>query len=256
MALARWCAEQNPPISVERWYGRANSFTFEPGREAGRGWVLLRKVDYDKLDLTAAQTLTFSGSDADHVLELQEITVLSAECIVPGAAADPNAIYLIEVVDRRHHIARIPLTGGYKAYNVSNAAGGAYLSATLNSAAVWSWQEIIDDLATILGEDVVEFELPFTPHGDPENLVFDGCSAWESLCRVLDRIACTAVYDPTDDAFSVVRLGVDEDTSLTALENVGRLWDGYCSETVRGTRPEKVRVRFMRRPQPTDGSNP
>ena len=255
LSLADWCASQTPPLPTDRWRNKAGTFTLGPGRDPGRGWAMLRKSALDALTLTSDLTLTFSGTTTAATVALSPLTLLNSECVTPGSSADANAVYLCEFVDRRHHLARVPLPNGYAAYNVTNAAGDDYLSATLNSGTPYTWDEVVDALATILGESTTEFNLPFTPDGTPENLVFDGCSAWEALNRVLDRIACAPAYDPITDTFSVVRLGSAADTELDAV-TAARTWDGYSSEPVRGWRPEKVRVRFLRRPQPTDGSSP
>lgn len=242
-------------IPAERWLGKANAFALEPGRGPGRGRVLLRKSDLDSLDPAADHALTFSGTGRYDPITLLYCTILSAECVTPGSASDPDAVYLVEVVDRRHHLGRVPLPDGYKGYNVSAADGATFLTATKNGATTWTWQGVVDDLVTTLGESTAAFALPFTPDNQPENLSFDGVGAWEALNRVLDRIACTAAYDPTTDTFAVVRLGVSQDAALDAVA-AGKTWDGYPSEYARGWRPEKVRVRFLRRPQPTDGSSP
>lgn len=258
-ALKESCDANGIPTGA--WYGKANAFHLAAGRMPGRGHVLLRKSDIDALALTTDHTLTFSGEDTSHVVTFSPVTLIRFECATPGAEEDPNAVYLCELVDRRHFLARVPMPGGYAGYNVTNAAGDDYQTATLNSSVAWTWQEVVDDLVGILGEDPAEFVLPFTPDGTPENLAFD-CSPWEALNRVLDRLACAPVLDPTTDTFAVVRLGEDAGASVVAMEDAaeykGRTWDGYAGEPERGWRPEKVRVRFPRRPQvvTTTGATP
>lgn len=247
-------------IPTEKWWGKANRFDLAVGRGPGRGWILLRKDALDSLDLTADHALVFSGEDAAHVVTLSRITLLHSECVSPGAEADPAAVYLCEIVDRRHFLGMVPLPDGYKAYNVAAGDGASFLTATKNGGSPYTWQQVIDSLVTILGLSTSQFVLPFAPHDQPENLVFDGCPAWETLCRVLDRLACGAVLDPTTDTFSVVRLGVSGDADLDALENSSRykglVWNGHAAEAPRGWRPEKVRVRFQRRPIDPDGASP
>lgn len=265
-SLYRECADHLPPIPTDQWWGRANAFTIEPGRNPGRGWLLLRKSDLTALDLTVDHDLTFSGADRDHVLTLSKITLLRRTCVIPGAEADPAAVYLCEVVDRRHQLARkpfLPSHHGYRAYNVKDSEGEEYLEDTAGEDGVaWTWQEIIDDLAIILDEDPAQFALPATPDGDPENFIFHDCGPWEALNRVLDRLAFAAVYDPVADTFSVARLGEsrgsvdDKDKNLDEYADRPRLWDGYESETAIGWRPETIQVRFIRRPQPTNGKSP
>lgn len=224
------------------------------GRPHGRGWVLLKKSDLDGLSLTTDHDLVFSGADTAHVRTLTSITLLKAECVTPGSATDPNSVYLCEVVDRRWHLARIPVN---KAYNVYSADGTGHLTDTKNAGSAWTWQEIVTNLSnTILG--IGTLTLPFTPDATPNDFSYFGGYAWGALCDVLDRIACAVEYDAEANTFSVVRLGSTDTTAsaeVTALDGQ-RLWDGYNSEAVRGWRPEKVRVLFRRKPEPKTGASP
>lgn len=249
-----WCKAHG--ILTDDWWGMPNSFRLTTGREVGRGWILLRKRDLNSISLVADHSLVFSGEDAAHVVTLSPITLLHARCITPGAASDAEAVYVCEVVDRRHHLARIPVD---KAYNVRKADGSGYLANTLNSGVAWTWQQIVNNLSNAtLG--IGDLTLPFTPDATPESLVYYASYAWDALSDVLDRIACTIRYNPTTNTFAILRLGSAGDAELTTLEDSsrykGRTWDGYCSEYVRGELPEKVRVHFWRRPSPTDGSSP
>src|SRR5262249_11005897 len=169
----------------------------------------------------------------------QKITLVSAYCVAPGFSGDGQQPYLCELVDRRHHLARIPID---KAYNVRSADGSVRLAGTLNAGIAWTWQQVVQDLATALG--IGTLTPPFTPDATPENLVFYGGWAWEALCDVLDRIACDVRYWPETDTFSVVRLGV-ADPGATGeqdrLEDEGeRLWDADPIDPARAWRPEKV----------------
>lgn len=249
------CRDQPHSIPTQQWINKAGLFRLPTGKSWGIGHILLTLESLDAINKDVDNSLTFSGEDNRHQVTLSHITLIRTTCVTPGHADDPLATYLCELVDRRYHLARIPLPEGYIAYNLRNPAGTDYLAATVNAGVAWEWQEIVDDLVTILNESTDEFTLPFVPDATPENLTFDRMGAWETLNRLLSRIACVAVYNPVNDEFSVVRLGEDEDTALTALKanNLykGRTWDGYETETDRGRLPQKVKVRFLRRPQPS-----
>jgi len=250
--LARECRDRGIP--TESWFGRANSFAVPLGKGPGTGHVLLKKEDLDAIPRTADQRLAFLD-DVGNRETLQKIVLVEATCVTPGAESDPQAVYLCELRDRRHHLARVPID---KAYNVRAADGGSRLAQTLNSGSAWTWQGVVDNIVTAIGLSTSYFVLPFTPDATPENLTYYGGWAWDALCDVLDRIACEVKYDPVLDTFSVVRLG-DTDTAATAeLAALAgdRTWDAYASDNSRAWRPEKVRVRFPRRPLPTDGSSP
>lgn len=253
-ALYTFCVTSDPPLPTAPWHGRANGFDLAPvGREPGKGLILLRKASLTTLGTTTDHDLTFSGTDLDHKYTLKSVTLLSAMCASPGHADDENAVYYCQVADRRYHLARIPID---KAYNVRAADGSDYLTATKNGGTAWTWAQIVTDLETAIG--ITVGALPFTPDSTPENLSFWGGAAWDAINDVMDRIACGIKYDPEEDTFSVVRLGVSDGVSSIAQANqvAERSWDGYPVDPVRAWRPEKVRVRFLRRPRPTDGSSP
>ncbi len=261
------CVAQGLP--TERWRGKGNSFRVAPGRDPGRGWFLMTYANLfgdgtsANPGLNAATDLafTFSGEDADHLLTLSPVTLLNSECVTPGSDSDPNSVYLCEVVDRRHHLERIPFPAtdnGYLSYNLSTADGSAFFSASLNGgSSQWTWQGVVNDLVTQLGLSTAQFTLPFAPTGNPENLVFNEDGPWAALCDVCDRLGCVVAAYPVKDTFAIVQLGAAKDGPLNAITD-DRIWDGYPSEEVRGWRPEKVRVRFPRRPVDTwnNGNSP
>jgi hypothetical protein len=234
------------------WAGRPNSFALTAGREPGRGHVLLRLADLSALDATSDHDLTFLGGDSRHAVTFKHVTLLRYECISPGGPGDPAAVFLCEVVDRRHFLQKAFFAGGYRAYNVTLADGTGSQTVTLNTGSPWEWDEVLADLSGLLGIGTVS--VPFAPDGTPANLIYRG-AVWDALNDVLARLACVLTYDPTDDTFTAVRLGDSPEDPLTAIESsadyLGRTWDGYSGEGARAWRPEKVRVRFLRRPQPT-----
>jgi len=245
-------------IPTDSWWGKANSFAWGLGEKPGEGHILLRLADLDTIDLTTDHALEFAndaGANTDPVT-LARITLIDAECVTPGAEGDEQAVFVCKLNDRRFHLARIPVD---KAYNLSSADGESYLTQTKNGGSAWTWAQVVQDLWTALGLGTAP-SLPFTPHGTPENLTYYGGFAWRAINDVMNRIGCGIKYDPTADSFAFVRLGeVDaaSDAAVASLKrNLKRVWDGYPVNPERGRRPEKVRVRFPRRPLPTDGSSP
>jgi hypothetical protein len=251
LLLREQCLLRDLPL--DPWWGKANRFEVPLGKGPGRGHILLKFGDIADLGTTSDQTLAFRGTDADHVYRLQKITLVAAQCVSPGYEGDPAGTFLCELVDRRFHLAKIPLD---KAYNVYAADGSGYLSSTKNGGSAWTWAQILTDITGVLG--ISTGALPFTPHSTPENLTYWGSFAWDALCDFLDRIACAVKYDPEADTFTVVRLGSTDTTAENAMAGLvaERTWDGYPEDPSRAWRPEKVRVKFLRRPRPTDGSTP
>lgn len=255
LSLRAHCAERGIPH--DRWSAKANTFAAGPGPRYGRGWVLLKRKHLDALDSAATDTLVFSGTDAAHVVTLKSIVPVAQECVTPGSGTDPESVYLLEVADRRIHLARKPAD---RAFNLRKADGTGNYTNTLNSGSAWTWQEAVDALAGDAGL-TTPLTLPFTPDGAPANLVYWGHpSALEALCDLLDRLACALCYDPTTDAFTVARLGESSVSRLSAADSAAggaRLWDGYSEQYDRAAVPETIRVRFPRRPvDRTAGSTP
>lgn len=255
LSLRAHCAERGIPH--DRWSAKANTFATGPGPRYGRGWVLLKKKHLDALGSAATDTLVFSGTDAAHVVTLKSVVPVAQECVTPGSGADPEAVYLLEVADRRIHLARKPTD---RAFNLRKADGTGNYTNTLNSGSAWTWQQAVDALAGDAGLST-PLTLPFTPDASPANLVYWGHpSALEALCDLLDRLACALCYDPTTDAFSVARLGESSVSNLSAADAAAggaRLWDGYSEQYDRAAVPETIRVRFPRRPvDRTDGDTP
>lgn len=258
--LLDYCHLATPPLPTDWWDDptkRPNHFAIPLGRTPGSGFVLLRDQDLSDLDQTIDHTLTFRDAEGNE-RTLQKITFLKSRCITPGGAENDNSHFVCELVDRRWFLSRIPVD---KAYNVSAADGLSYLASSLNAGFAWTWQQLVQDLCTTLGLGTQT--LPFTPDSTPNNLIFWASFAWPALNDVLDRIACTVRYDPEADTFSIIRLGATTAAGAVAAQNLGntlaaqqvQVWNSFWNEPARGRLPEKIRVVFSRRPQPTDGTS-
>lgn len=264
--LAREMAAQG---MASPWYTQANTFNLVPGRGPGRGAVLMKYDDYNRLNLRGDNTLTIIDA-SKHRLDFRRLTVTYATCVLASAPAERGRTtylkgyekpYLVEFADRRVNLARIPVD---KAYNLipMRSDGSAYYPATLVPPAFllpWTWQQVVQDLWTVLGLGTAP-SLPFTPHNRPENLNFYGGYAWEAINQIFDRLACTLMYNPLTDQFTFHRDGADVFAAAAAnkaLSNLTpKLWDGEPLDANRGRRPEKVRVLFRRVPIPSGGTSP
>lgn len=253
-ALYQHCVSANLPVD---WVGKANLFRVPMGRGPGTGGILLTDFQLSSLNLAVDHTLTFLDSSGNS-RTLRKITILRGRVLTPGGPENDNCTFLCEVADRRHFLAKIPVD---KAFNIPAADGLSYLASSLNGGAAWTWQTMVSNLCTTLGLSALT--LPFTPHGVPENFLFWGSFAWEALNQVLDRLACTIRYDIEADTFSIIRRGdTTTSTAIVAAQYTAalktaryKLWDDYANEPNRGKYPEKIRVLFPRKPQPTDGTS-
>ncbi|OGT57657.1 MAG: hypothetical protein A3E01_02665 [Gammaproteobacteria bacterium RIFCSPHIGHO2_12_FULL_63_22] len=201
---------------VKLFDGKANSFTLPLGPSAGRGYVLLRRSQLDQINLDIAQPLEMATSTKS--LFFAETYFIGALRIVHGKEADPNSVYLVEFADRRHILERFTATN--KQYNLLRpdalaASATKYYKATLNSGSSWTWQGIIDDLWTDLGGLAGDTapSLPSTPANEPNDFSFVGVSAWSAINAVADAAGCAFALDPTENTFSLVQIGEQEDFS-------------------------------------------
>ncbi len=242
--LRKVCEDHGIPF--ENWFGKPNSMRIPLGRGPGRGFVLMRKEDLDAIDQTTYHDLQFSGLDA-----FKKIYVVSAECISPGGPDDVGDVFLVELADRRIALEKIPCSA---AYNLRAADGSAIITATQNSGTDWTWQQILNDLWTLLGAGSTP-TLPFTPDATPENFDYRNSFAWAAITDFLDRLACAVKYNPFTDVFTIVRLGSADATAASAADNYVLVWDSKPFDTVPAARPEKVRVLFRRFPSPSDRGN-
>jgi hypothetical protein len=234
---------------------RANSITVASGRWPTRAWILVPRAQFNAIN-TYATNLQLQIDDLLHgPLTFQGLTVVQARCVTRGIAADPNAIYLVELTDGRGVVwnewAQFPTTS---AYNVrSPAYPGGYYSGSLNSGSPWTWTALIQNLWTQMGTFLGPFPgLPVTPPNTPENYWFPGTSAWIALCDVLDLFALTvAVNLFSATPYTIVAEGgTDAFNSALVTRYAGQLEDDLeWLDTGSGRVPGSVVVFFHRRNQ-------
>lgn len=259
LALAESLLAQDPPLPLEPWFGRANSFRSTLGCKTGRGMVIM-SLDaltrlYNAGTDSTANTLKFSD-EGEPGLSLKGIIIEGYDAIAPGAENDRQQAFAVKLVDRRHVFAKIPIN---QAYNVRGSPGGAFTTATQNSGVDWTWATMVGDIWGKVAGLGAFTSLPFTPDGTPEGWKFYGGKAMDALSSVLTRLSCALKYDHLLDTFSIVRVGV---ASSTATANVAllkqtltRIWDSYSTEPKYANLPRAARICFRKQPRPTDGTS-
>lgn len=233
---------------------RANSLCCPSGRWPTRGWLLMARGDYDRLDKysTALQLHLGDTTKSDNVGVLQNLSIVQAQCVTRGLAADKNALYLVEITDDRGILQNkwfsFPTTSNY------NIRAPAYPStfhpSSMNSGTTWTWTTMLQNLweqMTLLGTWP---GLPFTPAGTPEGWWFPGVSAWTALCDVLDYLGMTVVCNlQSSTPFTIAKQNT-ADTAYAALltKYQNRLEeDMEWIDTGAGRVPATVKVLFRRR---------
>lgn len=215
---ARFRRDEIPELSL------ANGLYVPAGRYPTRGWILLARTDYDKLDRYSTSLELECGDPrvADNVSTLKNLAIVQAQCVTRGIVADKNALYLVELTDGRGILCnqwfQFPITA---AYNIRALPyPDKFYDDTMNSGSPWTWETMLQDMWLEMTAFLGTWPgLPsdYTPHGTPEGWWFSGVPAWIALCDVLDHLGLTVACDLTlDNPYTIVRSGI-ADTSFDSL---------------------------------------
>lgn len=170
---------------------RANSYYSTAGRWPDIGWILLDHNSYSQLNTYATNLQLVLQDFINPPLTLSNLSITQARCVTRGIAADPNAIYLVQITNQEGILYnawfQFPL---YAQYNVmSPAYDGKYYLNTMNGSVAWTWDTMIGDIwgrvSSLLGTYP---HLPITPLDTPRNFIFTGVPLWEALNRLLDYL--------------------------------------------------------------------
>lgn len=229
---------------------KANSFFNPAGRETAHGWIVVGRADLDTLDLNSLQSLSLSIDDV--VVDLFNLVITREPMSFSPAfiTDDPLAVYLVELADSRWRVSNPYFCVSIAAmYNVPSSAPATYLSSSRNSGSDWTWETMAEDIWNTMVDQLGTFPgLPFTPNGAPVGWIFQGVSAWDALCDVLDRIGCTVSADLTmeTDQYLIVQIGDDDveaDAILAGAAEV-KIHDAEFMSIERGKFPFGVSVFF------------
>lgn len=201
-----------------KFAGQANGFSTSIGEEPGRGRVLMGRSALNNLLTYVPLELEFGQGDSDESIQLQGIYIRAATRVSPGESQHKDAIYLVDLVDTRYYLRRKTVNKRYNC-RALRSVSDSFVEATTNSGTPWTWPEVITDLweaniQSLIGgigdlPDLSDLE------SVPENLRYEGISAWAALNDACSRCGCAVVYDNAFASnFYVVRLGVisgDED---------------------------------------------
>lgn len=240
---------------------RANSLYCPAGRWPVRGWLLLARSDYARLD-PYSTSLSLEAGDplaAGNVATLGGLTVVQARCATRGLASDPNALYLVEVTDARGVLQNEWFQFGLiDRYNVrAPAYPETFMALSMNSlvpvTTTWTWSTMLgrmwNQFSTLMGSWP---GLPFAPAGTPEGFFFVGVPIWPAICDVLDHLGLSVAPDPTvlvPAHFAVVSGGAaDPAFAVAEARYTGNLEeDAEYIDSGSGRVPGVVSVLFRRR---------
>jgi hypothetical protein len=205
--------------------GKANSYTSGIGEESGHGSVLMTRARLDELSTSEPLILKFGIGTEGNEIELNGIYIHGARTAGPSASHADEALYVVDLVDTRYHLMRLKCN---KQYNCRRTGGTTdnYNTTTLDDtyppARAWTWIRVIEDLWGLLNAEFPTLIGTFSAHPNvdlledfnypdeilPENLRYDGVSAWAALNDVCRRVGCAIVFDNAFvHNFYLVRLG-------------------------------------------------
>lgn len=238
---------------------RANSYYSMAGRWPDVGWLLVDRASYDRICSASASGAYVSNLQltmCDFVnpkVVVSDLSIVQARCVTRGLAADPSAIYLLQVTNRQGVLYNPWFQAPISAqYNVrAPAYDGSYYYGSLtgaNNTDAWTWDEMVGDMWAQAGGLLGTYPgLPVAPIGAPEGWVFAGVPLWPAVGRTLDYLglAVSGAYP----SYSIVILGAP-DAAYTALQAkyVPYLEDSMeYVEGGSGRAPSQVIVYFHRR---------
>lgn len=207
-----------PGIAEVEW---ANSFYLPIGRWPARGWLLMRAKEYRQLNTYATnhQLILQDFATPAGPVTLSNLAIVQARCVSRGVAADPGAIFLVEVTDLRGVLANrwfaAPLTASFNVR--APAYPGQYYTPSTNGGTAWTWNTMVGQLWALLGLLGAYPGLPVAPAATPENFWYPGTGGWAALCDVLELLGCAVSVDLTKAApYGIVAVGA-ADAAFTAV---------------------------------------
>jgi len=236
---------------------RANSFANPTGRKPARGFILMLRKDYNKLSKysTTLQLDIGDTSNSLNVGALKNLAIVKAQCATRGLEADENALYVVEITDRRGCLCnkwfKFPTL---TQYNIRTPAyPQTFYPLSMNSGTTWTWSTMLQNLWEQMGTFLGDWPgLPTTPAGTPEGFWMTGVSAWDQLNDILDHLGMQVCADLTKPAASqyTIKLKGGDDSAFEALTTKyannledDREWIDYGAGRV----PVAVTVYFKRR---------
>lgn len=243
---------------------RANSFYCPAGRWPSRGWILLTRFALNSLNKYSRSLQLNIGdtTSSGNVGPLGNLSIVQAQCVTRGLAADLGALYLVELTDNRGVLCNqwfsFPTVSAYNirapAYP-STDRGGTFYPESMNGGVsprtTWTWNTMVGDLWTQMGTFLGAYPgLPYAPDGTPEGFWFPGMPAWTALCDILDHLGMTvAVNHQSATPYTIVSCGAADAafSTMQALYRPSLEDDLEWLDVGAGRVPATIVVMFRRR---------
>lgn len=252
--LAEAAAQQGFPAD---FWGQANSVHIAIGFEPGVAYLVVPRTTMDGLAVNDLHTITWTmnraGTSTTNTYNYW--TICDARAV--GIDGDSKSAYLLTLKDIRCQMKKAKVIN--KAYNVSTpdaygivVSSRHWLEDTLNSGALWTWQEMLADVWGDLPATAGSVPtLPWTPGHSPDSWRFHGVSAWEAVKMIFD--ACQSSIKPVAalDSFAAVDLGAAQSDVFSGL-TLRLLQDEGPKDAEACVFPANVTITFPTRAQTID----
>lgn len=173
---------------------RANSLYCPSGRWPVRGWILLPRRDYNKINKYSTNLQLHIGEDN---LILNNLSIVQAQCVTYGQASDPDAVYLIELTDPRGIVYnrwfQFPIMEQYNCR--APAYPQLFYRDSLNDNTPWTWETMLEHMWETMPPLGGWPGLPENPVGTPEGFWFQGVSAWPAFNDIIEHLGMTVTVD-------------------------------------------------------------
>jgi hypothetical protein len=236
-------AYQTRPPTFEplHFWHKANSVVLRRGRRPSECRLFILKSTKEAINFATAQTVRIHHSGGTVVMPYW----YAAECEAATEESDDNQIFYLKLEDPRH-------VGLMKTIGVTpSAIQNTHRNKEAPQPATVTWQSVLNSLWSELpilarAASASAPTLAVTPSSKAENLVFDGVSAWDAICKTLEACGHVPVFNPVSGAYSFLAYNGTQSglsAAITAVE-ANKIWDGNipaCTSTC----PEKVGVVFL-----------
>jgi hypothetical protein len=216
---------------TSHWADRANSFVRREGRQYGEGFLLLRWGDIKDVPIDGQVSLTIKQETSEgetgsaSQITFGKLHIQSIKTIYSTGALTDDTLCIVHLVDARY---LYEMTSVNKSYNVPSPAPtsldptnpGFYDTESLNSGALWTWQEMITDLWSTLpsGYAGTAPTLPYSPDGKPFDFAFRGEPGWHALWLAFDLLRVGLTLSPSTSAATLFQRGEAQSEFSSALE--------------------------------------
>lgn len=206
-------------------YRRANSYTCKVGGEPGMAYVLMQREELEKLD--SRQPLDFKLGIAGKSVTFKKLAFLQAQSLLPLGTQNPGSLYLVTLTDVRHFLKRTTINARYNIRSTCSAS--AWCDGTIDASTsqpytflkilelIWSQFSSFGGFFAFSTWDATKVHgTPNLPTKPPENLRFEGISAWDALEQVCQQCGFFIRYDPLIGDVRIMKIGLASDPAPAA----------------------------------------